>query len=390
MGKMSKVHTKLDSSYSLLNLLSRLSTRLSISCKNLCRALDIDIVNGVTLSLLDRNECDGTIERTSRCIDICGEYFNENDSIIIYLGCLAKSLKHGQEAFKRGFMETLIHELIHHCQYVGCLNLSIKKMGKRMNEWGVMLPYGCRPHEIEAYERTREIIDKLPNNLLKELELIAKDLSRLVALIINGEELRYSLSWDEELNNTTLNIHSIIIKDLRSSEGKTLGALVMIISPKLAVKYLSINALKLPLRCLKLILNRPLMFNIVHPSDLIIKLKNPLEVSVILKQKHAVHISDAIVMYDVCEDQILCIDKAKIGMDINIPNRYPKEETYIEGKKVIKLTPTYAERIRKWLKIMESEEISPELIKELTLNEKSLEAYIKLIQDALIEVLICN
>ena len=259
-----------------------------------------------------------------------------------------------------------------------------------MNEWGVMLPYGCRPHEIEAYERTREIIDKLPNNLLKELELIAKDLSRLVALIINGEELRYSLSWDEELNNTTLNIHSIIIKDLRSSEGKTLGALVMIISPKLAVKYLSINALKLPLRCLKLILNRPLMFNIVHPSDLIIKLKNPLEVSVILKQKHAVHISDAIVMYDVCEDQILCIDKAKIGMDINIPNRYPKEETYIEGKKVIKLTPTYAERIRKWLKIMESEEISPELIKELTLNEKSLEAYIKLIQDALIEVLICN
>ncbi|MGC9106723.1 MAG: hypothetical protein ACP5IE_00820, partial [Infirmifilum sp.] len=82
---------------------------------------------------------------------MCGLYNPVSREILVSLPCVLRS----SGKFVDKFLETISHELIHHCQFAGgpddiCeVKLSVKDAELLAN----ILPYAHRPHKIEVYSK---------------------------------------------------------------------------------------------------------------------------------------------------------------------------------------------------------------------------------------------
>jgi hypothetical protein len=108
---------------------------------------------------------------------ICGYYNPEVKQIVLSYLCL---IDDKELNFNRLF-GTIAHELIHHCQYTcttsSCreicrVNISIEE-GYRIKE---VLPYGLRPHEIEAYDKQNALADEIRRILGDEIKALVRKL----------------------------------------------------------------------------------------------------------------------------------------------------------------------------------------------------------------------
>lgn len=177
----------LKSSFELWNIVKEVSYRVATFVKNLCRILGLDQSVDVVVSLNDFNEL--LIETRSGNSSgkeiVCGYYEPRDKLIVLSLPCIIKG----------SFSETLAHELIHHCQYTcrqgHCKNLcevllSIEE-GKRV---GIAMPYGIRPHEVEAYSKQKELAKKLEElEDYREVENLIRRLYSTRSLSLNFDEI---------------------------------------------------------------------------------------------------------------------------------------------------------------------------------------------------------
>ena len=140
----------------LIHVLNEVSRELTNVIKSVNKTLNLDQDVELLISLRYFTEpcIEGAIEGESRRV-ICGYYNPEVKQIVLSYLCLID----GEELNFNRLFETIAHELIHHCQYT-CATSSCREICEvsisidKCHEIKEMLPYGLRPHEIEAYKKT--------------------------------------------------------------------------------------------------------------------------------------------------------------------------------------------------------------------------------------------
>jgi hypothetical protein len=183
----------------LIYVLKEASKELTNLINSIAEILNLDPSLELVISL--RNFIEPQVEDASEGESrerICGYYNPEKKQIVLSYPCLIN----GAELDLDRLFRTIAHELVHHCQYTcttnSCreicrVNISIEE-GYRIKE---VLPYGLRPHEIEAYEkqdiladeirrvlrdRIKALVQKLDVTLRPPLHLVQQHLSRNLCL----------------------------------------------------------------------------------------------------------------------------------------------------------------------------------------------------------------
>jgi hypothetical protein len=183
----------------LIHVLNEVSRELTNVIKSVNKTLNLDqdVELLISLRYFTEPRIEGAIEGESRRV-ICGYYNPEVKQIVLSYLCLID----GEELNFNRLFETIAHELIHHCQYT-CATSSCREICEvsisidKCHEIKEMLPYGLRPHEIEAYKKQdaladvirrilgdeiKTLVQKLDATLRPPLHLIQQHLSRNLCL----------------------------------------------------------------------------------------------------------------------------------------------------------------------------------------------------------------
>jgi hypothetical protein len=162
----------------LIHVLNEVSRELTNVIKSVNKTLNLDqdVELLISLRYFTEPHIEGAMEGESRGV-ICGYYNPEVKQIVLSYLCL---IDDKELNFNRLF-GTIAHELIHHCQYTcttsSCreicrVNISIEE-GYRIKE---VLPYGLRPHEIEAYDKQDALADEIRRILGDEIKTLIQKL----------------------------------------------------------------------------------------------------------------------------------------------------------------------------------------------------------------------
>jgi len=145
----------------------------------------------LTLKFLYEDDLEEFTER-ERIHKICGYYEPSKRRIIISLPCITDNLS---ELRHDKFIDTLAHELIHHCQYTGGPANICKKEPSRYDRELIneIIPYRLRPHEIEAYENQRRLGEELKKYLNNQA--IETLLKRLLATLKGSIKIDINTLW---------------------------------------------------------------------------------------------------------------------------------------------------------------------------------------------------
>ncbi|WP_434730818.1 hypothetical protein WLZ34_03955 [Thermogladius sp. KZ2Tp1] len=155
----------------ILEVLVDASRELTSEISSACRILHLPGVE-VLLSLKEFRE-----EESESTLIVCGRYDPVSRGILVSLPCLLRS--GGNIADE--FLETVSHELVHHCQFAGGPDniCEVKLSIKDAELLAKILPYDHRPHEIEAYSKQHELSELIKSYLGKSGELIMRVLRTL-------------------------------------------------------------------------------------------------------------------------------------------------------------------------------------------------------------------
>ncbi|MGC8988443.1 hypothetical protein [Infirmifilum sp.] len=176
----------LESAESIYKMLLEASRELTSEISSVCKSLQLPRVE-VLLSLREFHE-----EESEGVFIVCGLYDPVSREILVSLPCLLRS---GGE-FVDKFLETLAHELVHHCQFAGGPGdiCGVKLSVKDAELLAKILPYAHRPHEIEAYSKQRELSEFIKPYLGGSKKLLMRVLRTLrnnVEVEIGLEQLRW-------------------------------------------------------------------------------------------------------------------------------------------------------------------------------------------------------
>jgi hypothetical protein len=168
----------LQNTLTLIYVLKEASKELTNLINSVAEILNLDPSLELVISLRNfiEPQVEGTSEGESR-ERICGYYDPEKKQIVLSYPCLIN----GAELDLDRLFRTIAHELVHHCQYTcttnSCreicrVNISIEE-GYRIKE---VLPYGLRPHEIEAYEKQDVLADEIRRVLRGRIKALVQKL----------------------------------------------------------------------------------------------------------------------------------------------------------------------------------------------------------------------
>lgn len=150
----------LEGSLTVLSVIREASNRVTDLVRNICRklGLDTEIKVSISLKLFEERDMEGDKDEIVKAV-ICGYYDPNRKLVVISLPCV----------ISRGtIVETLAHELVHHCQFA-CFAETCKEIctvslnPEETEEIREMLPYSIRPHEVEAYNSEAELAQKIKN-----------------------------------------------------------------------------------------------------------------------------------------------------------------------------------------------------------------------------------
>ena len=162
----------------LIYVLNEASRELTNAIRSVAKVLNLDqdVELSISLKYFTEPHIEGAMEGISRRV-ICGYYNPEKKQIVLSYLCLID----GKELNFDRLFETIAHELIHHCQYT-CTTSSCREIcevstsideSREINE---MLPYGLRPHEIEAYKKQDALADEIRRILGDEIKTLVQKL----------------------------------------------------------------------------------------------------------------------------------------------------------------------------------------------------------------------
>jgi hypothetical protein len=143
------VRVELGASLALWRALELVSLKLTELAGRACWELGLDPCAGVLASL--ERFCED--EEYGR--EVCGRYDPVRRLILVSLPCLVE----GDLAER--LAETLAHELVHHCQFTRGRLCEVHLDPELAAKMDMALPYRLRPHEVEAYERQRDLAERL-------------------------------------------------------------------------------------------------------------------------------------------------------------------------------------------------------------------------------------
>ncbi len=228
---------------SIYKALIESSRELTSEISSVCKSLHLPRVK-VLLSLREFHEED----EEGKGIFICGLYDPVSREILISLPCLLKS----GERFIDKFLETLSHELVHHCQFAGGHDdiCEVKLSVKDTELLAKILPYAHRPHEIEAYSKQRELSEFIKPYLGSSEKLLMRvlrtlknevELEQLQLFSTLGLGTRDECSAGSRLLETLENfkvneIEVVVNPDLSKELGE--AHIYVLIDKGVAIKYL--------------------------------------------------------------------------------------------------------------------------------------------------------
>jgi len=141
---------ELGASLELWRALEEVSSKLTELAGRACQELGLNPDVSVLVSLerfCEDRECGR---------GICGYYDPSRRLAVVSLPCLAEE---GDLAGR--LAETLAHELVHHCQFTRGRLCEVHLDPELAAKVDAALPYRLRPHEVEAYERQRDLAERL-------------------------------------------------------------------------------------------------------------------------------------------------------------------------------------------------------------------------------------
>jgi len=170
-----------ESSLRALRLLSEVSDNVTALVRGICRRLQLDPDIRVEISIRELREQhveSGSEGEYWGGSEVCGYYDHEERLIVLSLPCIYRG---GGGSHVR-LLETLAHELVHHCQHTcregGCGNLcSVHLCPEEIGRIARLIPYPMRPHEAEAYQRQIRLAREIESmDEVKEIESIIERL----------------------------------------------------------------------------------------------------------------------------------------------------------------------------------------------------------------------